>query len=112
MAGLSPSRGLVTSGPREQKRKRVKKKKVQFTVEVTGESAIQRFRNLIELFGKLGSWGCSRSVVVEWDGDGPDKLSVIEAGGVEPNFSKEDLEKATNYNEICVWTDGISGEVR
>ena len=75
-----------------------------FTVKVRGDEASKRFRNLIETLSRLGNWGASREIRTYWDGDGPDKLEVVDNGGMEHSEFDKDF---TDGNAVDVRYDGI-----
>lgn len=80
--------------------------KTKFVVEVTGDGATQRFRNLLDALEKLSNWGASRELTIEWDGDGCDKLKVIDSDLV-PTFTKEEFDKALNYSLIRILSNKV-----
>ena len=88
---------------------RPKPKVSQFVIEVKGEEAAQRFRNLLDALEKSSNWGASRAFEIEWDGDGNNKLKVLDGGGLEPSFTREEFNQALNYTEIRVLSSKVVG---
>lgn len=73
----------------------------KFEVEIKGEGAAQRFRNLLDALEKLSNWGASRELTIEWDGDGADKLTVLSAD-IDSTLDRKEFDDVLNHSLIRV----------